>query len=242
MASDMDPEVILYDLACTENVCFSPVVWRIRLLLNYKRIPYRTVFLEFPDIAPTLEGLGIPLGSSPKYTVPAIHHLPTDTFTMDSTPISELIESLYPDPPVKLTSKLGNELLLQARAALGPISRSLAMPREIRILSPRAGEFFRSTREAALGHRLEDLLDEDKEAQVWTAADDDIRAVGHLLSTHRGEGPFILGAQPSYADFALAGALQSMRVIDEAMFGRIMRYPGFAEFFDACVPYMQKKN
>lgn len=57
MASPPEPEIVLYDLACTKNVCFSPVVWRIRLMLNYKRIPYRTIFLEFPDIEPTLKAL-----------------------------------------------------------------------------------------------------------------------------------------------------------------------------------------
>ena len=51
------PDIILYDLACSKNVCFSPVVWKIRLMFNYKKIPYQTIFLEFPDIAPTLEEL-----------------------------------------------------------------------------------------------------------------------------------------------------------------------------------------
>jgi hypothetical protein len=57
MSTSPEPEIILYDLACTKNVCFSPTVWRVRLLLNYKRIPYKTVFLEFPDIEPTLKDL-----------------------------------------------------------------------------------------------------------------------------------------------------------------------------------------
>jgi hypothetical protein len=57
MATETAPEIVLYDLACTKHVCFSPVVWRIRLMLNYKRIPYRTIFLEFPDIEHTLKGL-----------------------------------------------------------------------------------------------------------------------------------------------------------------------------------------
>lgn len=57
MAAQTKSEVVLYDLACTKNVCFSPTVWRIRLMLNYKNISYRTVFLEFPDIAPTLKEL-----------------------------------------------------------------------------------------------------------------------------------------------------------------------------------------
>lgn len=57
MTAQTEPEIVLYDLACTKNVCFSPVVWRIRLMLNYKRIPYKTIFLEFPDIEPTLKDL-----------------------------------------------------------------------------------------------------------------------------------------------------------------------------------------
>lgn len=57
MVVQTEPEIVLYDLACTKNVCFSPVVWRIRLMLNYKRIAYRTIFLEFPDIEPTLKKL-----------------------------------------------------------------------------------------------------------------------------------------------------------------------------------------
>lgn len=57
MTTQTEPEIVLFDLACTKNVCFSPVVWRIRLMLNYKRIPYQTKFLEFPDIQPSLEDL-----------------------------------------------------------------------------------------------------------------------------------------------------------------------------------------
>jgi hypothetical protein len=53
----VEPEIVLYDLACVKNICFSPIVWRIRLMLNYKRIPYTTVFLEMPDIEPTLREL-----------------------------------------------------------------------------------------------------------------------------------------------------------------------------------------
>lgn len=51
------PEIVLYDLGNTTNTCFSPAVWRVRLLLNYKRIPYETKFIEFPDIEPTLKAL-----------------------------------------------------------------------------------------------------------------------------------------------------------------------------------------
>lgn len=57
MTTQQEPEIILYDLACIKDVCFSPSVWPIRQMLNYKRVAYKTVFLEFPDIEPTLKAL-----------------------------------------------------------------------------------------------------------------------------------------------------------------------------------------
>ena len=57
MPTQVEPEIVLYDLACTKNVCFSPAVLRIRLMLNYKCVSYKTTVLEFPDIEPALKGL-----------------------------------------------------------------------------------------------------------------------------------------------------------------------------------------
>lgn len=57
MAAQIETDIILFDLACTKNVCVSPAVWRIRLMLNYKRIPFQTKFIELPDIQPTLKSL-----------------------------------------------------------------------------------------------------------------------------------------------------------------------------------------
>ncbi|PKS04892.1 hypothetical protein jhhlp_008256, partial [Lomentospora prolificans] len=247
MSAQTEPEIVLYDLACTKNVCFSPVVWRIRLLLNYKGIPYKTVFLEFPDIEPTLQGLGLVPDEAAaarkiKYTVPAIHHVPTNTYIMDSKPISEFIESTYPDSPVPLTSELGSKIEDKARATVGPVFFTSVMPREMGILSPRAQEYFRRTREAWLGHPLEDLLDPEKEEEAWKSVDADLRAVGELLLTNKADGPFVLGSRPSYTDFFIAGSLQSARTVDEGVFQRNITYPGYKEIYEACLPFMEKKD
>nr|POF13701.1 glutathione s-transferase-like protein usts [Quercus suber] len=200
MASQAKSEIVLYDLACEKNVCFSPVVWRIRFMLNYKQIPYETVYLEFPDIEPTLTKLGITLGASAtKYTVPAIHHLPTDQRIMDSLPIAQFLDSHYPDPPVPLTSELGSAIEVRSRSAIGAAIRVSIMPREVNVLSPRAQDFFRRARESALGHPLEDLL--EQEEQTWCAKDEDLRAVGELIRTNKAHGPFVLGDHASYTDF-----------------------------------------
>jgi glutathione S-transferase len=177
-----------------------------------------------------------------KYTVPAIQHVPTNTYMMDSAPIAQFLESTYPDPPVPLTSELGREIEAKARAVVGKAFGMSVMPREISILSPRAQEYFRRTREASLGHRLEDLLDPDKEEQAWNAVGDGMRAVGELMRTHKADGPFVLGARPSYTDFFIAGSLQSARVVDEGVFQRNIKYPGFEEIYEACLPYLEKKD
>ena len=177
-----------------------------------------------------------------KYTVPAIQHVPNNTYMMDSVLIAQFLESTYPDPPVPLTSELGREIEAKARAVVGTAFRTSVMPREMGILSPRSQEYFRRTREASLGHRLEDLLDPDKEEQVWNAVGDGMRAVGELMRTHKANGPFVLGARPSYTDFLITGSLQSARVVDEGVFQRIIKYPGYKEIYEACLPYMEKMD
>lgn len=181
-------------------------------------------------------------GRKHKYTVPAIKHVPTNTYVMDSVLIAQFLESTYPDPPVPLTSELGREIEAKARSVLARAFGTSVMPREMNILSPRSQEYFRRTREASLGHRLEDLLDPVKEEQVWNAVGDGMRAIGELIRTHKAEGPFVLGARPSYTDFFIAGNLQSARVVDEGVFQRNIKYPGFKEVYEACLPYMEKKD
>lgn len=161
---------------------------------------------------------------------------------MDSAPISQFLESMSPDPSVPLTSALGSMIEDKARAVVGRTFYASVMPREIRVLSPRAQEYFRRTREASLGHRLEDLLVANKEEKVWSVANDNIIAVGELIETHKSEGPFVLGGRPSYTDFFVAGSLQFARVVDEAVFQRKITFPGYGKVYQACLPYMEKKD
>ena len=137
-----------------------------------------------------------------------------------------------------LTSELGREIEAKARTIVAPILRSSVMPREIDILSPRAQQYFRRTREASLLVRPEP----DEEEQSWNAVGDDMRDMGELMRTHKADGPFVLGARPSLTDFFLAGSLQCARIVDEGVFQRIFKYPGFEDVYQACLPYMEKKD
>lgn len=197
-----------------------------------------------PWIADESMSSGLVPGDAAKgrYTVPAIHHVPTGKYIMDSAPISRFLETTYPDPAVPLESELGREIETRARAVVGATMSKSLMPREINILAPRAADYFRRTREAALGRPLEDLLDPAAEEQAWADAGGVIDAVGKLMRTNAAEGPFVLGARPSYTDFFIAGALQSARMIDEGVFGRLANHPGYSDIYSACLPYMAKND
>ncbi|KAH8626861.1 Glutathione S-transferase N-terminal domain protein [Alternaria alternata] len=158
---------------------------------------------------------------------------------MDSVLIAQFLEATYPDRPIPLTSELGREIESKSRTVIGPIFRDSVMPREVKILSPRSQEYFRQTREAAFGCKLEELLDSEKEGLAWRKVEDDICAVEQLLLTNEKEGQFILGARPSATDFFLAGSLHAARMVDESVFARIAKYPGYKKIYEACVPYMQ---
>ncbi|KAH0437116.1 hypothetical protein CcaCcLH18_03984 [Colletotrichum camelliae] len=246
MASTPAPEVILYDLACTKNTCFSPAVWRIRLVLNYKRIPYRTVFLEFPDIEPALSALNIPpypqhSPSKHKYTVPAIHHAPSDTHVMDSLPIARFLEETYPSPALPQSTPRDAEIIAKLRDVAGPIAFASVMPREPAILSPRAAEYFRRSREAGLGGKtLEDVL--AGEEAVWEKAQEGLREFDGLVKEVRGGKAFVGGDEPSLTDFFIAGGLQSLRTVEEGLFERYVKWENLKGIYEACVPWMDKKD
>lgn len=179
-------------------------------------------------------------GNTKNYTVPAIHHVPTDKYVMDSPAVAKFIESAYPDPPVQLDSELGAQIMLKLRAEVGPTVQKSLMPREALILSPRAEEYFRRAREARIGRSLEELLEGEEEA--WQALESDSQAIGALMRTNKADGPFVLGARPSLVDFYIAGSLQTAKVIDEGVFRRIVKLPGYLEIYEACQPFMKRED
>lgn len=69
-----------------------------------------------------------------------------------------------------------------------------------------------------------------------------MREVGELMRTNSAEGPFVLGARPSYTDFYLAGLLQCARVVDEGVFARIGGTPGFRDVYEGCLPWMERND
>lgn len=183
-----------------------------------------------------------PSGAQLKYTVPAIHHIPTNTHIMDSPAIAQFLESTYPSTPVPLTSELGATIEAKARSNGARAFGLSVVPRELNILCPRAREYFRRTREASLGCPLEDLMDEEKENKAWEEASEGMKENSELMMTNRSEGPFVLGEKPSFADFFVAGSMQTARVVGGGVWERMMKHDGYKGIYEACLPFMERKD
>ncbi|PFH48516.1 hypothetical protein AMATHDRAFT_76675 [Amanita thiersii Skay4041] len=226
--------IIFYDLACKKpNYAWGPNNWKIRYALNYKRIPYTTEWLEFTEIEAICREKGIPptmkkVDGSPMYTLPAIWDPNTKTGLADSLTIAAYLERTYPDTPATFFPGITNPEYMQIMNAITlPEMKGIrwfVVPRVCDLLNEASQPYFRSTREAMFGRRLEDVLPkEGEEAQaVWGEVRKGLDIVDGWLAESRarasaGEsgssGPFARGEQVTYVDFALAGYLVWVRYV-----------------------------
>ncbi|KAF8578933.1 hypothetical protein K439DRAFT_1620918 [Ramaria rubella] len=105
-----DSLVILYDVPSKfEAKAWSPNMWKARYVLNFKGVPYKTTWLEYPEIEPTMRDLGAPPtgtkpDGSPFYTLPVIVDPSRrtssggPTIVSESFLIAEYLDEAYPIP------------------------------------------------------------------------------------------------------------------------------------------------
>ncbi|ETN46522.1 uncharacterized protein HMPREF1541_00707 [Cyphellophora europaea CBS 101466] len=206
----MPSEIIFFDLPSKNGRAWSLNPWKTRFVLNYKSIPYRTQWTEYPDVKPTLEKLVPPNkpGQIADYTIPAIT-LPSGTSLMDSFTIVEHLEAEYPSPPLHLSdprlSTITNDLWPPIMKALRPVY----VPRVgLTLLNPPSAEYFRRTREKAFNCTLEALRDDPEQGgeRAWDKARPWLQKMAALYREDGG-GPFLRGSEVSYADFVVLGLL-----------------------------------
>ncbi|KAK5681447.1 hypothetical protein LTS10_005977 [Elasticomyces elasticus] len=233
-------EVVLYDIARRGgNSSWSGNVWKTRLALNYKRIPYTTTWLSHPEVEATVKQLGIPPNASgllgTRYTVPVVR-LPNGEHIMESAAIAERLEKVYPEPSLHLDTGLHNT----AAAAVGKTGFALLpvfMPRVVRTMIVESSvPWVREARQKAFGMSLEELEAAKGGERAWEAAKPGFVELRNLISDHkRDEGPFILGSVVSYADFVVVAALEGFQRIGRDIFDRLVsEVDGLAALHEAC--------
>ncbi|KAI0031378.1 hypothetical protein K488DRAFT_86867 [Vararia minispora EC-137] len=204
--------VLLYDSPgnCAEDKLWSPNAWKIRFILNYKRIPYKTVWIELCDIEKVCKEVGAPPleGVWPRYGIPFLYDPVTKSWHSNSLDIAVHLDAAYPQMPAFFP--LGTEALIRGWEALWlPTAFSAIVPlgvfRTYQQLNPITQPYFRRTREGALGRPLEEIEGTpEQQPAKWEALKE---ALGRFDAYMTEKGPFVAGERITYADVLMAGWL-----------------------------------
>lgn len=247
----MSENLVLYDLATKEqfNRCWSYNVWKTRLALNYKKIPYTTAWVNHETLGPTIKALGVPSNtptfkslSAPaktssqgfEYTVPTVK-FPDGSVVTDSAAIAERLEALYPDPPMFLDANLQGEAGRAIHLTIMPLF-AVYMPCIARNVIPESTvPYFAASREKIFGMSLEELEKTKGGEQAWIAARPGFAAMKALTVDHKqDDGPFIRGSQVCYADFVLLAGLEALKRAGDDMFEKaVAAEPELKEYYAA---------
>jgi len=203
-----DTKLILYDLHNAEGKCWSPNLWKVRLALRYKGIPFETIWLTYPEIKPTIGKYCQQDAEAP--TLPTIQH--GDVWVYESFDILQYLEKTYPDTPsllypsfpaINFFEHYYTQLLFQStRRHLLPLCPS--------ILPPKSAEYFASTRKARFGMPLEEY---GKGSGVGDWRESLGVAVSQIAEME-GKGGYVMGEKFSYADILLLGILLWMHKLN----------------------------
>ncbi|TFK84411.1 hypothetical protein K466DRAFT_588954 [Polyporus arcularius HHB13444] len=218
----MPEPIVFYDIpANVRGIAFSGNTLKTRFSLNYKGLPFKTVWVEYPDIARTCKELGIgPTGTwpdgSPMYTLPAIHDPSTGTSIANSTAIARYLDATYPDTPrvIPEGTEAFHEAFEEALApTLVPHLLYIHFPAVYGRLNEASKAYFKAARESVLGGKMEQWspLGSETREQQWVKLEAGLGRIERWLTADGKERRFFMGDKPSFADFVLGARLLGLK-------------------------------
>ncbi|KAJ6520476.1 hypothetical protein C8R45DRAFT_61681 [Mycena sanguinolenta] len=207
--------ITLYDIASTHpEQAWSPNTAKARYALNFKGIPHKTVFIEYPEIEPLCKKLGAKPTSqtSLPYTLPVIYDPSTDTVVSDSIEIARYLDATYPDTPRLIPEGTAafHYAFTEAFEATLPPFLVYALPASLPFLNSASQDYFRRTREELFGgRRLEDVTPTGHEhAVMWKKVEDAFGRIDGWIRKNGAESKHFMGDTLCYADISVAGYLR----------------------------------
>jgi len=151
---------------------------------------------------------------SPLYTLPIINDPNTGKVISDSFLIAEYLDATYPNGPALFPA--GTKSLVAAFEsgilnALGGVVM-LQIVATFSVLNSSSKAYFRRTREAAFGKKIEELAPASQRDIDVAKTKEGFAKVDQWLA--KSEGKFVLGNTVSYADCVLAGWLTWFKATD----------------------------
>ncbi|OBZ68779.1 hypothetical protein A0H81_11341 [Grifola frondosa] len=191
----MPEPIIFYDIpgnAAKDQAWFS---------LNYKGLPYKTQWVEYPHIAGLCKEIGAPPtdtypDGSPAYTLPAYTTRTRRPAVSESALIARYLDKTYPDTPTLIPTAT-DALHAAFQTALSTTFTSTLMPITLpatnQQLNPVSEEYFRRTREAKFG-KLEEWSPPGPVREAhWKAIEAGLHKVTKWLSMDGKEKLFFMG-------------------------------------------------
>lgn len=196
--------ITLYDLTANDrDVRFSPFCWSTKMALLHKGCEFETVPWLFTDKSATQDS-----GFS---TVPVIKT--NGEWVGDSWDIAQYLDQQYPEKPSLIGEGEQKEQVEKMRETCSNVVFPAIVPIIIKqvhtILSEPCQAYFRETREARLGAKLEDVSADPKEGV------DNLANALEGLSADLGDAKFFGGDEPNYADYILFGTLKIADVVSQ---------------------------
>ncbi|PLB47497.1 putative glutathione S-transferase [Aspergillus steynii IBT 23096] len=236
-------QIVLFDLPSKDPlVTWTPNPWKTRLVLNFKGLDYRTEWVEYPDIKPTLESHVSP-DAGGTYTIPTIA-LPDGKYLMDSRKITDYLEEAHPQPTLRLDSLYllkVEDLWSQYMGALRPVFIP-EIPK--RLLNDASIDYWYTTRERMFNMPLDRVEKELGGERGWNETTSVIQEITALLSENK--GPFFEGEIVGYADFVWASVLLFLARIGPDFLDEALKRSGNAQvhldLLEAVKPWSSKDH
>ena len=174
--------------------------------------------MEYPDIAALAKKIGAPPTATkddgtPTYTLPIINDPNTGKVIADSFLIAEYLDAAYPNGTTLFPPGTKSLIAAFESGVVGAINGILLLQLAVscHILNPPSGKYFRETREARFGLKIEEFSPEGPKRDADLAkAKEGLAAVDAWLA--KSEGKFVLDDTISYADGVLAGWLTWIKI------------------------------
>jgi glutathione S-transferase len=180
---------------------FSPYCWRTRMALAHKGLDHGSIPWRFTE-----KQVIAPHGSE---KVPVLLH--DENPVVDSWAIANYLEDKFPDRPSLFGGEGGRAAMRMINswgdiAIVGGIF-PLVVADIPEHLGPVDADYFRTSREARLGRKLEEAAAERDKAVIGFR-----RSLEPLRMTLRAQ-PYLGGVSPNYGDYIVFGGFQWARVV-----------------------------
>lgn len=184
------------------------------MALNYKGVPYKTEWVEFPDIERLCKKIGVsPTGKKQDgtdyYSVPFITDSKTGAVVSHSWKIALYLEETYPAPEFKALFPPNSHAMQHAfnetygdRLNLTLIK--LIVAQQVRLLNPSSEAYYGEKVIKLLGPLDEIAPEGPKREALWATISQDLQPLAAAFDRNGKDSVFALGDTFSYADIILA--------------------------------------